>query len=57
MDRQSAWTWVIDPIDGTLNYASDLPLFAVMAAALVAMGCINVAAVQLGAWGGRTERT
>ena len=30
-------------------------LFAAMAAALVAMGCINVAAVQLGAWGGRTE--
>lgn len=27
--------FVIDPIDGTLNYASDLPLFAVMAAALV----------------------
>jgi fructose-1,6-bisphosphatase/inositol monophosphatase family enzyme len=26
---------VIDPVDGTLNYASDLPLFAVMAAALV----------------------
>ena len=32
-------------------------LFAAMAAALVAMGCINVAAVQLGAWAGRTERT
>lgn len=27
--------FVIDPIDGTLNYASDLPLFAVMAAATV----------------------
>lgn len=27
--------FVIDPIDGTLNYASDLPLFAVMAAAMV----------------------
>jgi fructose-1,6-bisphosphatase/inositol monophosphatase family enzyme len=26
---------VIDPVDGTLNFASDLPLFAVMAAALV----------------------
>lgn len=26
---------VIDPVDGTLNYASDLPLFAVMAAVLV----------------------
>lgn len=27
--------FVIDPVDGTLNYASDLPLFAVMAAAIV----------------------
>jgi fructose-1,6-bisphosphatase/inositol monophosphatase family enzyme len=27
--------FVIDPIDGTLNYASDLPLFAVMAAAII----------------------
>lgn len=27
--------FVIDPIDGTLNYAADLPLFAVMAAAIV----------------------
>lgn len=27
--------FVIDPIDGTLNYASDLSLFAVMAAAIV----------------------
>lgn len=27
--------FVIDPVDGTLNYASDLPLFIVMAAALV----------------------
>lgn len=26
---------VIDPVDGTLNFASDLPLFAVMAAVLV----------------------
>lgn len=26
--------FVVDPVDGTLNYASDLPLFAVMAAAL-----------------------
>jgi myo-inositol-1(or 4)-monophosphatase len=23
-DRQSEWTWVIDPIDGTLNYANGL---------------------------------
>lgn len=27
--------FVIDPVDGTLNFAQDLPLFAVMAAALV----------------------
>lgn len=27
--------FVIDPIDGTFNYASDLPLFAVMAAAVI----------------------
>ena len=27
--------FVIDPVDGTLNYASDLPLFAVMAAAVL----------------------
>lgn len=27
--------FVIDPVDGTLNYACDLPLFAVMAAAIV----------------------
>jgi fructose-1,6-bisphosphatase/inositol monophosphatase family enzyme len=26
---------IVDPIDGTLNYASDLPLFAVMAAVVV----------------------
>lgn len=24
VDRQSAWTWVVDPIDGTLNYAYGL---------------------------------
>ena len=30
-------------------------LFAAMAVALVAMGCINVAAIRLGAWGGRKE--
>lgn len=27
--------FVIDPVDGTLNFASDMPLFAVMAAAMV----------------------
>ncbi|CAM5769487.1 inositol monophosphatase family protein [Bosea minatitlanensis] len=32
---QADLAFVIDPIDGTLNYASDLPLFAVMAAVIV----------------------
>ncbi|MFN3671242.1 MAG: inositol monophosphatase family protein [Bosea sp. (in: a-proteobacteria)] len=37
LDRLAAaeLAFVIDPIDGTLNYANDLPLFAVMAAAIV----------------------
>jgi len=37
LDRlaEAELAFVIDPIDGTLNYASDLPLFAVMAAAIV----------------------
>lgn len=26
---ESQWNWVIDPIDGTINYANGLPLFAV----------------------------
>ncbi|PZO03059.1 MAG: inositol monophosphatase [Hyphomicrobiales bacterium] len=33
--KDAELAFVIDPIDGTLNYASDLPLFAVMAAAIV----------------------
>ena len=32
---QAELAFVIDPIDGTLNYASDLSLFAVMAAAII----------------------
>lgn len=37
LDRlsEAELAFVIDPIDGTLNYAADLPLFAVMAAAIV----------------------
>jgi len=30
--KQPGRVWVLDPIDGTANYASDLPLFGVMAA-------------------------
>ncbi len=30
--REPGLVWVIDPIDGTANYASDLPLFGVMLA-------------------------
>lgn len=33
--RDADLTIVIDPIDGTLNYASGLPLFAVMAAVII----------------------
>lgn len=33
--QEAELAFVIDPIDGTLNYAADLPLFAVMAAAIV----------------------
>ncbi len=30
IDRQSQWTWVIDPIDGTSNYAAGAPLYGTM---------------------------
>lgn len=30
----SAWTWVIDPLDGTTNYAHQLPVYAVSIAVL-----------------------
>lgn len=30
IDRGSEFTWVIDPIDGTSNFANHLPMFAIM---------------------------
>lgn len=32
MDRQSEYTWVVDPLDGTSNYAAGLPWFGVIIA-------------------------
>jgi myo-inositol-1(or 4)-monophosphatase len=29
VDRGSAWTWVIDPIDGTSNFAAGVPLYGI----------------------------
>jgi myo-inositol-1(or 4)-monophosphatase len=33
-NRGSDWTWVIDPLDGTSNYAAGIPWYGVMLAAL-----------------------
>ncbi|HSX42829.1 MAG TPA: inositol monophosphatase [Candidatus Saccharimonadales bacterium] len=30
IDRRSAYTWVVDPIDGTSNFASGIPMFGIM---------------------------
>jgi myo-inositol-1(or 4)-monophosphatase len=30
VDQGSAWTWVIDPIDGTSNFAAGIPLYAIL---------------------------
>ena len=30
MDRGSAYTWVVDPLDGTSNFAAGLPWFGVI---------------------------
>lgn len=32
LDRGSPWTWVIDPLDGTSNFAAGLPWFGAMVA-------------------------
>ena len=32
MDRHSEYTWVVDPLDGTSNFASGLPWFGVIIA-------------------------
>jgi myo-inositol-1(or 4)-monophosphatase len=34
-ERQSRWVWVIDPLDGTNNYAHGVPFYAVSIALLV----------------------
>lgn len=34
MDNQSNYTWVIDPLDGTSNYAAGIPWFGVLIAVL-----------------------
>jgi myo-inositol-1(or 4)-monophosphatase len=34
-ERQSRWVWLIDPLDGTNNYAHGVPFFAVSIALLV----------------------
>lgn len=31
-DKKSAYTWIIDPLDGTSNYASQIPWFGVLVA-------------------------
>ena len=33
-DRRSAYTWVVDPLDGTSNFAAGLPWFGVMVSVL-----------------------
>lgn len=33
-DKTSAYTWIIDPLDGTSNYASQIPWFGVLVALL-----------------------
>lgn len=32
MNESAEYVWIIDPLDGTLNFASDVPMFAVMIA-------------------------
>ena len=34
VDRQSPYTWIVDPLDGTSNFAAGLPWFGVMVALL-----------------------
>ena len=29
VDRGSAWTWIVDPIDGTSNFAAGIPLYGI----------------------------
>jgi myo-inositol-1(or 4)-monophosphatase len=30
VERGSTWTWIVDPIDGTSNFAAGIPLYAVL---------------------------
>lgn len=67
IQNNSAYTWVVDPIDGTSNFAAGVPLFGVMLGllygetpiaggiALPAFGTICIAEKGKGAWCG-TER-
>jgi myo-inositol-1(or 4)-monophosphatase len=45
-DRGSLYTWVVDPLDGTSNFAAGLPWFGVMVT-LLESGCPTVAAMVL----------
>jgi myo-inositol-1(or 4)-monophosphatase len=44
------WTWIIDPLDGTANFAAGIPWFATMLA-LVEEGQVLAAAISLPAMG------
>ncbi len=42
LEGQNDWRWVVDPLDGTTNYVSGLPFFA------VSLACMQEDAVVLG---------
>jgi myo-inositol-1(or 4)-monophosphatase len=48
---ESPWTWLIDPIDGTTNYAHGLPIWAVsiglLEGGLPRWGCVYVPRLEL----------
>ena len=39
-EARSGWRWVVDPLDGTTNYVSGLPMFAVSLACLDGRGAV-----------------
>src|SRR2546425_846530 len=39
-EGRSGWRWVVDPLDGTTNYVSGLPMFAVSLACLDGRGAV-----------------
>jgi len=49
VDRHSVYTWVIDPIDGTVNFAHGVPLYGVMIG-LLKQGCPIAGGVALPAF-------